>query len=180
MKIVRGRANARWLPSRHNFALFRLAAYWKLRRSLATLRDDNSVILVIDRYQSAFENHSVAAWYFATLTCFIAATLFASLPIPLALAVAIPVAMVVTELPFHTVGLMFRRAGIRAQSFVQMSFLIGAATWLATTSSWVRFVAWQFLGIVVLNALAAVIVFLLRHSIARLESAVVGGAVSEL
>ena len=178
MKIVRGRENARWLPSRHNFALFRLAAYWKLR-SLARLRDDHPVILVIDRHQSAIETFSVSAWVFATLTCFIAATLFASWPIPLALVVAIPVAMVVVELPL-VVGLLFPRAGIRVQSFAMMSLLIGAAAWLATKSSWARFAAWQFLGVVAVNAIVAVVVFLLRDSIAQLEHEVIGGAVSEL
>ncbi len=37
MKMVQGNAAARWLPSRHNFALFRLLAYLRLRAPIAQL-----------------------------------------------------------------------------------------------------------------------------------------------
>jgi hypothetical protein len=177
MKMIRGRADARWLPSRHNFALFRLAAYLKMRTSKPEPRN---VIIVIDRHQSAIENHSVAAWVFFTVTCFIAATLFRSLRLPFALAVAVPTAFVLVEVPFFATAILlgtWKGDRIRAQSFAYMCTLITAAAWLSTSTSWVRFIAWQFLGFVVLNAIAAVIVFLLRDSIARLENAV-GGATS--
>jgi hypothetical protein len=47
--------------------------------------------------------------------------------------------------------------------------LIAAAVYYARSSLWVRFVAWQFLAVVALNVLAAIVAFLLRDSIAELE-----------
>lgn len=177
MRMIRGRADARWLPSRHNFALFRLAAYLKMR---AAKPEPRNVILVVDRHQSAIENHSVSVWVFFTVTCFIAATLFRALRLPFALAAAVPTALVFVEMPFFATAILlgpWKGDRVRVQSFAYMFVLIAAAAWLATNESWVRFIAWQFLGFVALNAMAAVIVFLLRGSIARLENAV-GGATS--
>jgi hypothetical protein len=179
MRIVRGRADARWLPSRHNFALFRLAAYLKLRTARPERRD---IIMVIDRHQSAFENYVVAAWTFFTVTCIIAATLFRTLALPMALAAAVPTALVIIEIPIYVTGAVltaWKGNHLQAQSIAFMLMLTATAAWLATKTSWVRFVAWQFLGLVALNAIAAAAVFLLRGSIARLENAV-GGAPSEL
>ncbi|HKR65275.1 MAG TPA: hypothetical protein VJZ00_16200, partial [Thermoanaerobaculia bacterium] len=82
MRMIRGRRDARWLPSRHNFALFRLLAYLRCR-TLAPEPAD--VMIMIDRHQSTLENYTVSAWIFVTLTCSIAATLFASWPVPVAL-----------------------------------------------------------------------------------------------
>lgn len=186
MKIIRGRADARWLPSRHNFALFRLAAYLKMRR---TIPEAGDVIMVIDRHQSAIENHSVGIWIFVTLTCYIAATLLRALPLSVALVAALPCAMVLIELPVYFMGVLLAAwrwgTGVRDQNDIQiqskaiMTLLIAAAIWLSSSAGWVRFVAWQFLGFVALNVIAAVIVFLLRGSIRRLENAV-GGAIFEL
>lgn len=179
MRIVRGRADARWLPSRHNFALFRLAAYLKLRTAKPEHRD---VIIVIDRHQSALESYSVAAWIFFSVAAFIAGTLFRTLPLPVALAAAIPIAVVLIELPICVGGALlgaWKGNHLQVQSSAFLFLLIAMAAWLATKTSWVRIVAWQFLGLVALNAIAAAIVFLLRGSIARLENAI-GGATSEL
>jgi len=182
MKTVRGRRDARWLPSRHNFALFRLAAYLRARTAAPEPAD---VFLIVDRHQTAFENYSVSVWVLFTLTCFIAASLFASWPVPVAIAVALPVAAAATHAPWAIVSAflapfaMRHETHLRIQSWAMMSCLLVTAIWFATRASWVRFAAWQFLAFAVVNAAAAAIFFLLRGSVARLESAV-GGASSEL
>lgn len=178
MKIVRGRADARWLPSRFNFALFRLYAFVRMRTAKPQLAD---VALVIDRNQNPIESAVLSTWTTATLACYAAGTLFASWPLPLALLAGIPVAITCLEIPLVVVGvpLWRRENNIPLNSFVMMSLLTAAAVYFARAESWIRFAAWQFLAAVGLNAIAAGIVFLLRGEIAEMESAV-GGITSEL
>ncbi|HVE70716.1 MAG TPA: hypothetical protein VNI54_05050 [Thermoanaerobaculia bacterium] len=177
MKIVHGRADARWLPSRFNFALFRLIAYVRMRFATPEHRD---VTLIIDHNQNNLESHLIGAWSALTLTCWIAGALFASWPLPLALIAAVPVAITCLEIPVILGGLLRKwKDNIDLNSIVVMSLLIVAALYFARAHSWIRFVAWQFLGGVALNALAAPIVFLLRGGIAEMENAV-GGISSEL
>ncbi|MGZ8709215.1 MAG: hypothetical protein ACXW28_03230 [Thermoanaerobaculia bacterium] len=178
MKIVHGRADARWLPSRFNFALFRLYAF--LRRKNAK-PEPADVVLVIDRTQNPIESAVLSIWTTATLACYAAATLFASWPLPLGLLAGVPVAITCLEIPLVVVGVPLRRRrnNIPLNSFVMMSLLIAAAVYFARAQSWVRFAAWQFLAVVALNSVAAAIVFLLRGSIAEMERDA-GGITSEL
>lgn len=179
MRLVRGRADARWFPSRHNFALFRLAAFLRLRRARPEPCD---AILIIDRNQSATENWLVMSWVTLTLACYLAATIFVDWHIALALATSLPLAIALLEVPAFASALTIapiwsaitRRDtnGIRVNSVVVMLLFIAASAYFATHSTWIRFVAWQFLALLVLNAIAAVIVFSLRDSIARLEATV--------
>lgn len=169
MRVVRGREEARWLPSRHHFALFRLAAYLRLRTAKPSpVRDD--LVLAIDRGQSAFENYGIAIWVVLTITCYFAGDVFERWPLAAAIAVSLVLAMITTFIPLCIVGSVRRGNNIRLNSVIAMTLLIAAALYYATATSWLRFVAWQFLALVALNALAAVIVLLLRPSIARLEA----------
>jgi hypothetical protein len=178
VKVVRGRADARWLPSRFNFALFRLYAFLRMK----TARPEPAeVALVIDRNQNPIESAVLSTWTTATLTCYAAGTLFEAWPLPLALLAGVPVAITCLEIPIVSIGLVLRHRenNIPLNSFVLMSLLIAAAVYFARAQSWIRFAAWQFLGAVALNAVAAVIIFLLRGQIAEMEDAV-GGITSEL
>jgi hypothetical protein len=172
MRIIRGRADARWLPSRHNFALFRLAAYLRCRTAKP---EPAETILVIDRNQSAFETYAVSVWLLLTLTGYLAATLFGSWPVVTGVAAAFPVAVAVSHAPFFILAPFLAPLDgaktLRVQSAALLLLYVAAAVWFATRASWVRVVAWQFLGIAALNAIAAAIVFLLRHRIAQLEDA---------
>ena len=178
MKVVHGRADARWLPSRFNFALFRLYAFVRLKLAKPEPAD---VSLVIDRNQNPIESAVLSAWTTATLACYAAGTLFDAWPLPLALIAGVPVAITCLEIPIVALGvpLLHRRNNIPLHSFVLMSLLIAAALYFVRAQSWIRFAAWQFLGAVALNAVAAGIVFLLRGSIAETENAA-GGITSEL
>ncbi len=172
MKHVRGRADARWFPSRHNFALFRLAAYLHLRRARPEARD---VFLVIDRHQSATETWMVMCWLIATLACYLAVTLFAGWHVVTALAISLPLSVALLEVPALISALTiapFARDGIRVNSIAVMFLFTAASAYFATRPTWVRFIAWQFLALLALNAIAAVIVFVLRDAIAQLEGGV--------
>ena len=172
MRLVRGRADARWLPSRHNFALFRLGAYLRLRRAQPEHRD---VILVIDRHQSTTETWAVTCWLAFTLTCYLAATLFADWPIAIAIVISLPLSVATLQVPAILSALTiarFARNRIRVNSIALMVFFTAASAYLALRPTWVRFVAWQFLALLALNAVAAIVAFALRGSIAALEGGV--------
>lgn len=183
MKFVRGHAEARWFPSRHNAALFRLFAYLRLRNARPEQHD---VILMIDRHQSAAETWIVTSWMTLTLACYLAASVFARWNVAIALVVSVPLAIALMEVPAILSALIIAPAAnaiapgvnrIRVNAFVVMLLFVAASAYLAMRPAWVRFVAWQFLVVLALNGIAAVIVFLLRDSIAELEAAV-GGATS--
>jgi hypothetical protein len=177
VRLVRNRADARWFPSRHNFALFRLVAYFRLRRAQPEHRN---VILIIDRHQSATETWLVTSWITLTFACYLAATLFADWHVTLALLVSLPLAIVLMEVPAIFSALTIapalrsitngRASGIRINGFVMMTLFGVVSAYFARHPTWIRFVAWQFLALLSLNAVAAVIAFSLRNSIARLES----------
>jgi len=178
VKIVRGRADARWLPSRFNFALFRLYAFLRMKNAKPEPAD---VSLMIDRNQNPIESAVLSTWTTATIACYAAETLFASWPLPLGLLAGVPIAITCLEIPLIAVGVpLWRRANnIPLNSIVLMSLLTAAAIYFARTESWVRFAAWQFLIAVALNGIAAAIVFLLRGAIEEMENGV-GGITSEL
>ena len=184
MRVVRGRAEARWFPSRHNAALFRLIAYVRLRRAPA---EPGHGVMVIDRHQSNVETWLVMSWITLTFACYVAAAWFDGWPIALALLASIPLAIVLLEVPVVITALTVtpawraitrtRTSAITVNSFLFLLLLTASSAYFAMQRTWVRFVAWQFLGMLALNAVAAVIVFLLRASIARLEAGI-GGASS--
>ena len=178
MKVVRGRADARWLPTRFNFALFRLYAFARMKTAAPEPRD---VALVIDRNQNRIESFTIGVWATLTLACYASETLFASWPLPLALLAGIVAGITFLELPIIAVGLIVRRTEKNngLNSVVLMTLLVALAIHFARVQSWVRYAAWQFLGLVALNAVAAAVVFLMRGAIEEMEQAV-GGLTSEL
>ena len=181
MRMVTGRREARWFPSRHSSALFRLAAYVRLRNAAPEPAD---VTMVIDPHQSAVETWCVGLWILLTTTCFLAASLFSGWSVPLAMAISLVIAVAVVHAALFAAGLVVTplwqlvagrtldRTGVN--SVVIVSFLSGAAAYFATRPTWVRYVAWQYLGALGINAVAAVVVFAMRDSIARLEANVGG------
>lgn len=177
MKFVRGRAEARWFPSRYDHALFRLAAYLRLRRAAPQPYDG---ILVTDRHQSAVETWTVLVWVSLMLTAYIAAAGFADWPLLLALPVSAIAALALLQIFLVLLGVVLTplwhrttHAGtqpFRVNSILAFVAMTGASAFFITHPTWVRFVAWQFFAILALNAIAAAIVFLLRDSIAALEA----------
>lgn len=183
MKFVRGRADARWFPSRHNTALFRLIAYLRLR---GAQREQRDVIMVVDRHQSATETWLIMSWLIGTLACYLAVTIFVDWPIALAFPVSVAIAIPLLEVPAIVSALTIAPLwnaitrgtdNIRVNSFVVMTLFAIASAYFAMRDSWVRFVAWQFLALVAINAVAAIVIYPLRGAIARLE-ADFGGASS--
>jgi hypothetical protein len=171
MRLVRGRRDARWLPSRHNFAIVRLIAFLRCR---AARPEPADVILVIDRNQNAFESFALSIVMLIALTSYLCVTLFAAWPAGAGLIAALPLALVAAEIPFLTLAVFFvamtPEKRLRVQSMCNMLLHLAAAGWFAAGPTWARFVAWPILGLAALNAIAAVVVVLLRGPMARLES----------
>lgn len=183
MKFVEGPSELRWLPSRHHFGLFRLAAFLRLaaalRRGPGAPRRD--LLFFVDRHQSAFEMYSVAIWVTVTATLYAGWCMAIVLPLPATILFALPVAALALELPMHLVSAVLlplwtaltgRRHEINygTNSRVSMAVLLLLSAGFTTVPSWVRLVAWLFLGLFALNAAAAAVAFLLRARIDRLES----------
>lgn len=170
MKVIRERADARWLPSRHRFAIFRLVAYALFRRSGP--RPQAGLALGIDRDQSTVENHTVAAWVMGSATCFAFALLDRALVTPAALALAPFVAVVALQAFVVAPGFVRgwrNRDNTGANSFATMTALAVMAIYLAQSDRWVRVVAWLFLASLAANAIASLIARLLRARFAAVE-----------
>jgi hypothetical protein len=172
LNVAVDRPEARWLPSRHRFAMARLIAYVRLRRAQAAVKRPEHLILSIDRDQTAAEMNCVAVWVFATVTCYFAASL--PFALPLSVVLAIPLAAIAIQLPIVIGGPLLRLLTgdgnhIKIISVMTMGLLLMASSYIATTPVWARFVAWLFFAIVIVNCAAAVILWLLRDAVQDAE-----------
>lgn len=166
MKIVRDRGDARWLPSRFNFALFRLFAYVKFLSSRPEPRP--GLMLSLDRYQSALENYTVCAFIVAVVTAYFAAFLHPVLAL-LAAIFALQAGIVLSRFAAR-IAVPPDAVTIRADSFIIMTPIVAASFYFAPQHSAAGYVARGFLAIAVLNAIASAIMFLLRGRVAALEA----------
>jgi hypothetical protein len=165
MKVLRV-YDATWLPSRHRFALSKLIALSLFKEKPA----EGGRMFALDRDQSGHELFPVAAWLLLTLTVDLAALL------PLrpwaATTVAILAAPWLIQLPMYVFGTIItlpRAANQAMNSAATMLFVAVLSAFVAFHPGPARYVAWLFFGIVALNAVAWVIVRLLRQRIRALE-----------
>jgi hypothetical protein len=172
VNVVVDHPEARLLPSRHRFALARLIAYVRLRSARPAVSQPEHLILPIDRDQTAAEMNGTAIWVFVTTTCYIAAALPLSLPI--AVIIAIPLAAIAIHLPIVVGGpiLIFVIGDgdhVKIVSAITMGLLLIASSYFAISPEWVRFAAWLFFAILIINSAAAAILWLLRKPIRAAE-----------
>lgn len=174
MTVVRDCPPARWLPSRHHFALTRLIALLRAQGSTPAPKDVDRLLLSIDRDQSAAEHYAVTLWLLTTATFYVMSLL--SLPSPVEIVAAVVVAAVVIQASFVIHGAMWNllrgtnvRNNVKLNSVFLMTAMFLASAYFATLRSPVRYVAWFFFGVVILNAAAWAIMFLLRDSVRELE-----------
>lgn len=171
MRIVRDRAEARWLPSRHRYALARLIAFVMLRGSRPERRP--GLILAIDRDQSALENVAISAWIILTTTCYLAAPLRGAWKL-----FALPLAFVALQLPLYLMGAVLLPLlgrplyayNHRINSMFLWVLLILASSYFATTPGIARYVAYLFFAVLGLNACAALVLLAMRGKVAEWEA----------
>ncbi|HXA15508.1 MAG TPA: hypothetical protein VN380_00835 [Thermoanaerobaculia bacterium] len=172
LNVAIDRPDARWLPSRHRFAVARLIGYTRLGRARSAVERPEHLILSIDRDQTAGEMHLAAFWVIATVACYIAASL--PFALPLSIVLSVPLAAIAIHLPVVLAGLTLRALTgdgdhIKLVSVMMMTLLLIASSYVATTRSWARYAAWLFFAILLLNGVAAIILWLLRGAIQEAE-----------
>lgn len=170
------RTDARHLPSRHRFALFRLAAFLRLRGARPV--SDPTRLYFVDRDQSAFEQYAIAAWVFSTTAGLLCAALTRAWPWWAAFPVAMVLAGLSLQLPVVVLGVVFtllERLTGRTMNRMQLisrftlAVVMVASALSFQSSSWPRWVGAQFLGLVAANGLAAAVMLLLRRRVITLE-----------
>lgn len=185
-RIVRNRADARLLPSRRDFALFRLVAWMRLSRAEPSR---TSSMYFTDRHQTAVEMWTVGLWLLATTTLYVTDALSDRLHFAAALLTGFVTALLALQFTPVLSGLVVAPVWrsivsrttlpMRVNGFVVMFLFFASTGWAALRPSWVRYVAWWTITIAALNLIAAAVLYVFRDSIARLEASVVGGAASE-
>jgi hypothetical protein len=113
------------------------------------------VILATDRHQSAAENYTASIGYLVLVTCFLAAFM--------PLWAAIPLSLIAIEIPIYVFGVPFNDRRAVGAGYV----LCGAAMawYLILQPRWIRFAGYAFFAVIALNAVAWVIMGLLRNRI---------------
>lgn len=188
MKVVRDH-RAKWLPSRHRYALSKLIAFVMFRaaRHPANLETSGDAetpqtsaaggaapaspgmvdhyVFSIDPNQSSLEAFTVAALVFVTTAVDLAVLL------PLRPWIAVPVAILATpwllQIPLYVAGLLFHNE--RVTSIVILTLVAAASGFVASMPTPARFVAWLYLAVLTLNALAWFVAQPLRKRMDALE-----------
>lgn len=178
MNAVRDRADARWLPSRFDFALFRLIAYVRLKTMKP--EPEPGLVLAIDRHQSAIENYLITICVWAVIAAFLASLIATTLPLSAAFLIALPATgvLVSVEIVVMAVAItplvrrLFRlsdAAGVAVNSIVIGAMATASAAMLASGSSPLRPVGTAFLYLLAANVVSSVVVFLMQRKFVDLE-----------
>lgn len=175
MTIVRDRRDARWLPSRFHFALFRLYAYMRLRA--AKPEPVPGLILSVNRHQSGSENFLTTIGIVFVAGSYFAAWFEASMVAPLAYAAGLLAAIIAIQALIAFSGLIIAAVpkaeamGMAARLIAAaiMAAMIAGGAAVASGDSSARYIAGGFLLLVAMNAVAALLNLLLREKIAELE-----------
>jgi hypothetical protein len=166
------------LPSRSNFAIFRLIGF--VRSGMTRTDVAANTTLAIDRGQNTFEMYATALWITIVTACYCAASLAPLMPWPLAIVIGVILAPVIVQIPFFASGYLLmplwqrisgrdERNNIRPNSFVTMALFLGASAWFATRHGWIRTIAIASLIVAVVNAAAAAVMWLLRNRVREME-----------
>ena len=171
MRVVRDCPRAQDLPSRYHFALARLLSFAASRFRSPAAAPVDRVVYALDRDQSGVENYSVAIWFVVTLACYLGFLLPLRAPFNILAAIVIAPLSVQIAIPLFggAFTLMGMKNNVTIVSAAIMSVMIAMSSYLATATEPVRLVAWFFLIIVALNAIAWLILLPLRDHIRELE-----------
>ena len=136
--------------ARHHFAFFRLLALALPRPA----RDDRA-LRPLDRDQSAFESYSLALIVWLTAACYV----YAAIPNAIGAIIALPIVPLLLQLPMYVARLILPsgRAHHDANARLVLTILLAASAYFAVSHSWVRFLAWGFIALFPINAIAAVV-----------------------
>jgi hypothetical protein len=157
---------AKWLPSRHRYALGKLIAFLVFRAQKRGITPTSTrYAFPVDDNQSAAETFLVAVWVFLTAVVEMAALL------PFRPWVSAIIAVItmpwLLQIPLYVVGLIF---GSRTLiSMTTFTILAITSAFVAVMPMMARYVAWLFFAVLAANALAWPIAWLLREPMRALE-----------
>ena len=165
MRAVRDDAAAQWLPSRRHFALARLTALIRSGFPTRPRTDVDHYLFAIDRDQTNAEQYAMSVLVFVTATCDVAAFL------PLRWIAVAPVIAVVGIQVIITLSGIGRlgQNHLTRSSGILLGILIVASTYVALQPTLLRYVAWFFLAVVVLDFLAFLVMLSLRKKVREME-----------
>jgi len=166
VKAVRDCPAAKWFPSRHRFALARLLAFMRSHFPVTPRTDVDHILTSMHPDQSALEQYAIAIWFYVTLTCYIATVL------PMRWIVTAPlIAALAVQIVTGSISAMgsVRANHLRRNSMALFGLMIIASAWFVMEPGLVRYVAYFFLAVVVLNAIAWLAMIALRNSVRELE-----------
>ena len=195
MRVVWNRPEARWLPSRFHFAIFRLPAWLFLtlraeeknrRHPRGTMPEDSDrLALAIDRDQTAVEQYGVAVWLLLVLSAYLTAFVTTRWRMgPLAVVLTALFAPLATaaliEIEFFAVSFLIpplrnaitgRKAenNIGLNSVAQMSVLFLTSISFAGVPGWARPIAWATISLFALNGAAALVLLAMRNRLDALD-----------
>lgn len=172
MRVVRERMEARWLPSRSHFAMFKLLAFIRFRVAPREVRP--GVILVIDPYQNSAESYALSVAAPLALACYAGAFVAPHLGALGALfaGVAALLALIFVALVASTAVRMIGIRPMNLQRFnggTVLTLVALSSAYFALSDLWVRWVGRAFLAALGLNLIAAVVLWLIRNYLAALE-----------
>lgn len=165
MKFISDR-RAKWLPSRHHYALGKLIAFLVFRAQKRGIAPPSTrYAFPVDDNQSAAETFLVAVWVFLTAVVEMAALL------PFRPWISAIIAVItmpwLLQVPLYVVGLIF---GSRTLiSITTFTILAITSAFVAVMPTMARYVAWLFFAVLAANALAWPIAWLLREPMRALE-----------
>ncbi len=167
---------ARWLPSRFDLSFFRLFAYLRLRFSTPVVPVEPHMFAT-DRHQSTMEVYMIAIWSYVMTVHYTVDLLLYWTTLPVALIIALPMAPVIIHLLFFFSGLCLAPIFVRKTNHVpfnsrviQWIFLAASVLAFLRGRPVTRIIALMTLAAASINALAMVILFLIRGRVAKLEA----------
>ena len=116
--------------------------------------------------QTVGEQYPISVWMLASVTCYVAAIL------PVRWWPAAPfIAIGLMQLAIVSAGIIGRlhENHLHRTSMFLFALMFIASAWFAMSGSPVRYVAWFFLGVAALNAMAFLVMMALRKSVRELE-----------
>ena len=165
MRAVRDDPAARWLPARRHFALTRLMALIRGRFPTSPPADVDHFLFAIDRDQTNAEQFAMSVFVFLTATCEVAAFL------PMRWLAAAPIIAVLGLQVIITISGIGRlgQDHLTRTSATLLIILIATSLYLALQPTPLRYVAWFFLAVVVLDFVAFLVMLALRKQVREME-----------
>jgi hypothetical protein len=180
-------AEGRWLPSRYRYALFRLTAFLLLRKGAAARSEPpgGRCVLILDRDQNPIESFALSLFVVVwSAACVSISAWYAGVSRPAAIAlfaIVVAITPIIIQLVLYLIagaraalrkaGAPFSEANYEVQSAAFFLLMLGTAIAAAISGQpALEFLGWIWLGLLMLNGAAAILMRLVAQSVAAAEA----------